>query len=450
MRVTKPTDEHRARPALLKVVGRLTAVNGLVVLLGLVSGPLLARALGPEGRGNFAAILLPVTLAPVLFGLGLGTYVTRQAARRQSLPVLLGSVGPLILVLGILAALLGPTIADLFADGREVVRTYVLIGFLLMPISLLALLLRDFAVGLERWRMVVASQVVAAVLSTSVVVVLYVLGELTVAAMAIATLATGLLSIIPILPIVRELGRPRFALRVARESVPFGFKAWIGGLGSIANVRLDQVLMIRFVEPRELGLYVVAFTVSGFFVNPLIGALTAGMLPRFATSAPALVARVLRTVLVGVAFVGAFVALAAPLIINVMFGRDFADALPMAWLLLAATVPLAGVSVLSTALTSAGRPGFSAGSEIVTLLVTIPCLLLTLAEYGAIAAAATSILAYGIGFLWLLFGARRHLQIGLRELLVVRREDIVRVSSLLADAPPVAILRRTLRRLRPS
>lgn len=426
----QPADEPRTRPALLEVVGRLAAVNGLVMLLAFVSAPILARALGPDGRGNLQAILLPVTLAPVVFGLGLGTYVTRQAARGKSLPVLLGSVGPLVLSLGIVAALLGPAIAALFAGGRDVVYTYVLVGFLLMPLSLLSLLLQNFATGLERWTMVVMARVVAVVMSTIGIVVLFLLGELTVASTAIVMLAAGLLSVVPVLPLVRELGRPRFSREVARESIPFGLKAWVGGLGSVANVRLDQVLMIRFVEPRELGLYVVAFTVSSFFISPVISALSAGMMPRFASSEPALVARVLRTTIAGVAFVSAVIAVAAPLIIHVLFGGEFADALPMTWLLLVATVPLAGVTVLSTALTSSGYPGFSAGSELVTLLVTVPCLLLTLSTHGAIAAAAISIVAYGAGFAWLLIGARRHLRISGRELLVIRREDITRVADI--------------------
>lgn len=423
-------NEDRTRPALLEVVGRLAAVNGFVLLLAFISGPILARALGPEGRGNLAAILLPVTLAPVVFGLGLGTFVTREAARKKSVSVLLGSVGPLVLGLGIVAALLGPSIAALFAGGRDVVHTYVLIGFLLMPLSLLILLLQDFATGLERWSMVVMARVISAIVSTAAVVVLFVLGALTVASTAIVMFAAGMLSVLPTLPLVRELGRPRFRLDVVRESVPFGLKAWVGGIGSVANVRLDQVLMTRLVEPRELGLYVVAFTVSSFFINPVIGALTSGMLPRFASGEPALIARVLRTTVAGVALVSALIALGAPLIIRVVFGDDFADALPMAWLLLVATVPLAGVTVLSTALTSSGYPGFSAGSEFVTLLVTVPCLLLTLSTYGAIAAALISIAAYGAGFAWLLLGARRHLQIGWRALLVIRREDIARVAHI--------------------
>lgn len=428
--VTPEQPEQRSRPALLEVVGRLAAVNGLVLLLAFVTGPILARALGPDGRGNLAAILLPVTLAPVVFSLGLGTFVIRETARKRPLPVLLGSIGPMLLALGIVAALLGPTIAGLFAGGRDVVHTYVLVGFLLMPLSLLILLLQDFATGLERWSMVVKARVVSAVASTVAVVVLYASGSLTVASTAIVMLAAGMLSVIPVLPLVRELGRPRFRSDVVRESVPFGLKAWVGGLGSVANVRLDQVLMTRLVDPRELGLYVVAFTVSNFFINPVVGALAAGMMPRFSTGEPALIARVLRTTVAGVALVGVLVGLGAPLIVRGVFGADFGDAVPMVWLLLIATVPLAGVTVLSTALTSSGHPGFSAGSEIVTLLVTVPGLLMTLSTHGAIAAAVVSIAAYGAGFAWLLLGARRHLRIGWRELLVIRREDLARVADI--------------------
>ncbi len=409
------------------MVGRLTFVNAFVMLLAFASGPILARALGPDGRGNLAAILLPVTLAPVVFSFGLPTYVTRQAARGRSPSVLLGSIGPLVLGLGVVAALLGPAIATLFAGGRDVVHTFVLVGFLLMPVSLLAWLLLGLALGLERWRMIVATQLISALVSTVAVVVLYVLGSLTVASTAIVMFAAGVLAVIPVLPLIREAGRPRFRREVVRESLPFGLKAWLGGLGSVANVRLDQVLMVRLVEPRELGLYVVAFTVSNFFLNPVLGALTSGMLPRFASGDAALIARVLRTTIAAVALVGALIAVGAPLIIHVLFGGAFAGALPLTWLLLAATLPLAAMTVLSTALTSSGHPGFGASAEMVTLLVTVPCLLLTLSTYGAAAAAVTSILAYSAGFSWLLFGGRRHLGLGLRELLVIRREDWARL-----------------------
>jgi O-antigen/teichoic acid export membrane protein len=446
---TEPPAGGRVRPALLEVVGRLAAVNGLVMLLAFVTGPILARALGPEGRGNLAAILLPVTLAPVVFGLGLGTYVTRQVARGRPAPLLLGSVGPLVLGLGVVAALLGPSIAALFAGGRDVVHTYVLVGFLLMPLSLLILLLQDVAIGLERWSIVVMARVVSTVASTVAVVVLYVMGALTVASAAIVMLTAGLLSALPTLALIPDLRRPRFRRDVARDSVPFGLKAWVGGLGSVANVRLDQVLMTRLVEPRELGLYVVAFTVSNFFINPVVGALSSGMMPRFASGDPALIARVLRTTVAGVALVSALIAIGAPLIIRVVFGADFSDALPMAWLLLVATVPLAGVTVLSTALTSSGHPGFSAASELVTLLVTVPLLLLTLSAHGAIAAALISIAAYCAGFAWLLVGARRHLRIGWRELLVIRREDVSRVTETFRTRA-AALWRRGAERLRRS
>lgn len=187
---------------------------------------------------------------------------------------------------------------------------------------------------------------------------LVVIDRLTVETAAATAIFAGALPALVLLPQLREIGRPRFRWAVAREAVPFGFKAWLGGLGNVANVRLDQLLMIRLVEPRELGLYAVAFSIAGILVTPAVSALAAGSMPRFTTGDVALIARVLRTTMLGVAVTSVGVAVLAPLAVPIVFGDAFADAVPMVWVLLAAGVPLAGITILSTAMTSKGRPGF--------------------------------------------------------------------------------------------
>src|SRR6201999_1772795 len=104
--------------------------------------------------------------------------------------------------------------------------------------------------------------------------ILYLLDALTVEAAAIVTIGTALVASIPLLRIIPKLRPLQFDRALAKASIPFGFKAWLGGLGNLVNVRLDQVLMTRMVAPSELGLYVVAVNMSAFFVNPLISALT--------------------------------------------------------------------------------------------------------------------------------------------------------------------------------
>lgn len=74
----------RSRTRLARLVLHLTATNLVIAVLGVVTGPLLARSLGAGGRGVLAAIVVPLGLAPALLGLGLPSYATRSIARGAS------------------------------------------------------------------------------------------------------------------------------------------------------------------------------------------------------------------------------------------------------------------------------------------------------------------------------------------------------------------------------
>src|SRR5262249_57417074 len=128
-----------ARLRLSAVVGRLPAVNFLASATGFISGPLLARALGAHGRGDLAAVLVPLSLAPTILSLGVPGYAAREAARGRAPREVIGSVGlPLLLGGACVAAIGAFPAAAVLADGRETVRVLLVIGFALLPISLLS------------------------------------------------------------------------------------------------------------------------------------------------------------------------------------------------------------------------------------------------------------------------------------------------------------------------
>jgi O-antigen/teichoic acid export membrane protein len=418
------TSEARPRTSLASVVARLSAANWLLVAVGIITGPLLARALGPTGRGDVAAILVPLTFAPIVLNLGLGTYVTRETVRQRSLSVIAGSVGSMLIAIGGVAAIGGVFAAEIFSGGRPVVYGWILIGFLLMPAVMLSLFLLDVAVGLERWSTVMKVRVIPPTVSLLGILCLYLTHSLDVTSAAAVAVLGPLIATIPTLAIMRVIGKPVFRRAVATDALRFGSRAWLGGLGSLANVRLDQLLMTRLVAPRELGLYVVAVTLSSFFVSPFLSALTSGMLPRFADGDRELAGRLLRSTLAGVIVLGAGVAVVVPVVLPLVYGSSFSAATPMVWILIVGSIPLAGVNILSTVLTISGHPGFSAISELVAVMITVPLLIIFLPLYGGLGAAVVSAVAYSANFMILLVGSRRRLRLPLSELLFVRGEDL--------------------------
>jgi peptidoglycan biosynthesis protein MviN/MurJ (putative lipid II flippase) len=101
----------------------------------------------------------------------------------------------------------------------------------------------------------------------------------------------------------------------------------------------------------------------------------------------------------------------------------------MALILLVASIPLAGVTILA-AVFSAGTRILAAGvSEIATMGLTVVGLLLLLRPLGGLGAAIVSLVAYTFNFSWLLRIALRDHGGTLAEYLFIRRDELGQVRA---------------------
>lgn len=351
-------------------------------------------------------------------------YVTRQAARSRDIPTLIGSVGPVSLGLGVLGMLLAFPVASLLAEGRSVVSTWLTAGLLLLPVYLFSELLQGLAQGLERWSVLIMARLTPALIWLLGIVVLYIAGNLTVANAAVLTIVGGVAAMLPALPIVWGMSRPRLRPSVAREGVSFGVKAWIGRLSDlVANHQLAQVLMINFVAARQLGLYVVAVTLSQA-PSSLTAAISQALSPRVARGSLEITARTLRTMIALFVPASLVLSLLSPVLVPLLFGSEFEDAVPITWILLAAMVPGQCSYILGTALVGGGAPGSQAKGSVLGVIVTLVGLALLLGRLEAVGAAIVALLAASTQFLYLLFKARTYFGGSLHEFLVVKRSDV--------------------------
>ena len=407
---------------LVRIVGSLMAVNVLTALAGLVTGPLQARALGPAGRGDLAAILVPLTLAPQILSLGVGVYAARESARGRNIGELVGSLGAVMLAVGTVGAVAGIPLAAYLADGRDVVQLFLTIVFALLPLTLVGTVVFSMLGGLERWRLLVSLRLFPVLLGLIGVVALYLLDALTVTSAAILALVGGLASTVAPLVIMRG-ERLRASRRTAAEATRFGLKSWVGGLANLANARLDQLLMIRLVTPAELGFYAVAVTLAGVS-NFLTGAVGPPLVTRIAKGDRGIVPRALRVTLSITALGNVALAAATPFLLPLLFGSSFEPAVDMTLVLLVAALPLAGIVVLTSALHADGQPVVPSLAEVATLVVTVIGLALLLDPLGGLGAALVSVVAYSINFGIQLTVVRRSFGGRLRDYLVPSPTDL--------------------------
>ncbi len=191
---------------------------------------------------------------------------------------------------------MGDPASSLLAEDRAVVHTFLLVGFAIVPLTLLGMLLVGICSGLERWNLVIAARVVPVSIGVMALVVLLRRrlpdgriggGRLLLRGVHRRSCVTS--------PVLRHR-RFRFEPAMVKEGIPFAAKAWAGDTADFVNARFDQLLMITFVSASDLGLYVVATNVGGFdlFIS---GGMSWPLLARVSAGEVELAPRALRTAL---------------------------------------------------------------------------------------------------------------------------------------------------------
>jgi O-antigen/teichoic acid export membrane protein len=252
------------KPNFTRLVAALTGANAVLVFTSLITGPLQARSLGPSGRGDLAAIIVPLTILPTLLDLGITAYIVRARARGESRSVLLGSLVPISVGFSLVGVIAAIPLAHLLAHGRGTVQTCITIGLLMSPLWVTMLTAQGIPWGEERWRLVTFVRIAGPVVTALAMVALYILGSLTVANAFIVFLSANVIANAPLMVMLVRSGRWRFKRGIVREGTRFGFKAWMGNLFTATDARLDQLLMAGLVSPRQLGLYAVAVNMANF------------------------------------------------------------------------------------------------------------------------------------------------------------------------------------------
>lgn len=416
---------------MLRLVRRFLAVTVLQTVIGFASSVILARTLGPAGRGALAAIIVPLGLLPYVLALGLPTFTSRGIAAGGDVREIVGTAGLMATAIGVVGVV--PCIAFLggFAGSNHGAREVLLVGFALLPVTLYAGILSDAGWGLQQWNRVTAQRLIPPVTVLIGYIVLLALGAMSAATAGAVVVAGGLLSIAPFLPVARRSWPPRFSVARAKEALHFSGFAWLIQTSQLLNHRLDQLMMVPLVSRRELGLYAIAVTVSGVtnMLSPAIGTV---LYPKLAAGENIDIARALRRGIAAVAASGALCAAAAPLAVPLVFGASFSAAVPMLLILLVANVPLAGANILASAYTARPKIALASMSEVAANAVTIGGLLLVLPGLGGVGAAIVSLVAYLVNFVWLLVMARRDFGGQFRHYLLVTRGDLSELRARLA------------------
>ena len=392
-------------------MGGTLGAAGITQVASIVGGVLVARSLGPEDRGYLALLVVVSGICSLVGSIGLPSAVTyyvaqdpshaRRITRSLRAPGVLQVVAALVLQVAMLVALV--------IDDPGRVKVAAAISLLLVP-GLIALYYGlALLQGQQRFTAFNLLRILPTMAYVAGVVVVFLSGAADL--VPIMTMWAGANFVGGLLALgIALAGLPPATTDEASPSrsqmTKFGLKSFAGSLSPVEAFRLDQGVVGLFLSPVALGLYVVgqAFTALPRVIGTSVGLVA---YPKVAAQQdPTLARRSLwRYFFFGVAVtaivIGALELVSAQLV-TLFFGSEFEDAIPIAQILLLATLFMAARRVLTDGTNGIGHPGLGTLAEVASWVVLFPAIALLVPTYGAEGVAWALAIAWGFSLVFLL------------------------------------------------
>lgn len=389
------------RPATLTRAAAATyGANAGAALLSLVSVLVVARSLGPTGRGEVAFLIAVTMLTSHLVSLSLQEANANLGASHPDLRASLATNSLLFAVaLGALAAIVLEALSNAVPPlGGGVDHTLFLFALACIPVALLKqyltlLVQADYAFGVTN-----AAWVLGPLTTAACNGLLAAAGTLSVesafGAWALGQ-TVGLVLVCVYVACHAGFGRPDAGL--ARRAAVFGAKAHLGRFMEVGNYRADQWLLGSMAGARELGLYsiAVAWAETLYYLPGVLVLVQRPDLVR--AGAREAVQRAVRVCRVGLVLSsGAALVLigAAPLLCVGVFGQPFEGSVDELRVLALGAAGIVVFELLTNALTAQRKPMLGSAAIGVAFVLTAALDLLLIPRYGGMGAAVATTVAY--------------------------------------------------------
>ena len=422
----------------------VTQVFGAVV--GIVNGILLARLLGPAGKGDYYLLILLPSTTMVLIQLGLPQSFLYFAARGRTAGMLTKAVvltAALTLAGFIALTVLMPVLRSAILHGLDI--WLILFAFLALPLAIGATFATGIVMGRQAVRAYAAVNMVYPIATTAfLLLILGGLGPSVLGAVAVYLIASS----------IQTIGFTIAARRVAaanvapetvayRELFRYGLPLFPATLTQFFSYRADAFLIAFLIaDPSEpLGFYSMAVGLAElvfFFPN----AVATLFFPHVAGSpredSDSQVAMVCRVTFLVTAAVAVLLVPGAWVMISVLLPA-FGPSIPPLLVLLPGVVALSATKVVSGYISGIGRPGVTSYVNISAFVLNIVANIVLIPRLGIVGASAASLLSYSFSSILFTAIAARFTGTPFIQFWVPRLDDIRFLAR-----TSVGILRRIL------
>lgn len=382
-----PEESASRRGGGLRAFLSIAAAGFGVQLLTVASGPLVARMIGPDGRGEMVMVML-VAMLGALFGVGGLIPAISHAIGASGAPardVVRGHLGVWVVASLATATVAAGLVAVLVRDAPHQ-WLLTLEGFAVSFCLSVQFLLGAMLQGEGNVRRINLQRLVGMASYVIVVAALFILSPTDEATLILLVYILSLLGGFVVCWLMLRPPTGDESVRADRREIhAFARRGFISGLNALDSWGLDQLLVGLVLGSSALGLYAVAASATSFPSIVLAGVASI-LLPRMAALPPAGASQVMRrwimaAIALDLAMVAGMQVVIGPAL-RIFFGDDFVPATEVARILIVAWALLALRRVLVAAAQAQGRVAAASFAEAGSTAVLVASALLGMHLWG--------------------------------------------------------------------
>ena len=416
----------------------LSVMKSRVVMLALTFaiGVALARFLGPEGKGIFAALLVFPSLITSLADLGIRQATIYQLGKKEHAEEDVISVTMFFMMVSSLLSIAVGAGIYYFVDNPNFTLPLIVLALATIPMSLINSYSKGIFLGKEQvQRFSFTSWLITFIRLIGILLLVgaagfYVTGALVAGLIASVALAVYSLWLISQHASLKVKFVPQVAWQMVSLGVVYAAALFVLGL----NYKVDIVILQQLSIASEVGQYT-----QGVSLAELLWQLPAVLsVVLFSKGANAKdqkafsrnVAKLMRVTLAVAALGSVALFFVVGFFIPLVYGQDFEPSVLVTRLLLPGVVAFTVYKVLNMDLAGKGRPWLSLYVATPAVLLNIALNLVFIPRYGANGAALASTVSYSVAAVAFIVVYSRAVQIPLRDLLRYRQSDFDFIGKL--------------------
>lgn len=404
----------------------------IILFVSVVTNIIIARVLGPSGKGILTIVSLFPFFIALLAGLGID----------EANIYLLGSKKATHDKIFSNSIYLGIFMSVIFVALLLLFKTQILSGFLknlnvqyfyLSVISIPFFLLWNYMKTILRghsdflkFNLLELGQSLLYLILLCIFVLIFKMGIMGgVLTFPLKMVGIFFVSLVVLWKIGKPFYKPDFG--VLHKSLAYGLKAQPGVMLSFFNKRLDMFIVNFFLTPAQVGYYAISVVIAELLWHfPSAFAITlftktAGMEKNDANK---FTSKIIRNITFIMLVAGCLLAILAKPLIYVTFGLRFYPSLIPLWFLLPGVLALGITKLICANFHGRGKPQYGTYLTIISVIFTIILDIVLIPRFGITGAAIASSIAYSVATILAISWFKRESGMPLREMFFIKSTEI--------------------------